>query len=283
MGTEERRGTAAESGLMDRLVDGIWEESTRLEAVLVVHAYTSLRHALARTLQYYGYRTFEASSREQALRLIREERPDVILLDRALGENDGIALAVELDHRTELGGIPVLAITSDRVPEETLRAHGFREALVMPVEQKDLLAAVDRALEPARRAARGLQLEPADEQCRLPLEDGLRAEHISLFFHFSATSRMELRAGSEMEIRTLSARLAALGIQPEIQLENGELLLRYEVTIAEALSLGSADPVDELAPSLCAAYPELTARPDALRRRLAELEAEYRRLQRMAS
>src|SRR5690606_4344358 len=170
----EERGDAPRSDL-DDLVDSIWEESTGLETVLVVHGYDSLREALARTLQHYGYRAEEAASREQALRVIRAERPALVLLDFALGEDDGAALALELSARPESRGIPVLALTSDVLPDEALRRYRFREALVMPIEQRDLLAALDRTLETARqRVAVNLHLEPADEQCRLPLEDRMR-------------------------------------------------------------------------------------------------------------
>lgn len=266
------------------MVDRIWEESTQLETVLVVHGYDSLREALARTLQYYGYRTVEISSREQALRAIRVERPGVVLLDLALGEHEGLLLASELASRPESRDIPVLALTSDVLAAETLGLHGLREALVMPVEQKDLLAALDRVLEPARRHAAGsLRLEISDEQCRLPLEDRLRAEHLSLFFRFPALTRVALLPENEVLIRRLSARLASLGLGAELQIEGGDLLLRYELSIADALSLEVADPAGDLVTSLCEPYPELATRPDALRRRIDELQAEYSRLQRMAS
>jgi CheY-like chemotaxis protein len=281
---QEERDSALSGYGVDELVEGIWEESTRLETVLVVHGYDSLREALARTLQHYGYRSLEASSREQALRLTRSERPAVILLDLALGDADGPALAAELAGRPESRGIPLLALTSDVLSDEARRRHGLREALVMPVEQKDLLAALDRALEPARRRASGnLRLEPSDEQCRLPLEDRLRSEHLSLFFRFPTSTRVELHPGSEMLVRGLSARLAALGVQPEVELDGGDLLLRYELSIADALSLESADSAAELFTALREAFPELAARPEALRRRIGELQSEYRRLQRLAS
>jgi CheY-like chemotaxis protein len=280
---QERDPTAAGMHL-DELVEGIWEESTRLETVLVVHGYDSLREALARTLQHYGYRASEAASREQALRVVRGDRPDLILLDLALGDNDGLALASELASRPESRGIPVLALTSDVLPPEALRLYGLREALVMPIEQRDLLASLDRALESARRRATGnLRLEPADEQCRLPLEDRLRSEHLSLFFRFPTSTRIELLPGTEIRIRSLSARLNELGVRPEVHVEGADLLLRYDLTIADALSLDSPDPTEDLFASLCESYPELATRPEALRRRIAELEAEYRRLQRLAS
>ncbi len=281
---QEERGFAAPRSHLDDLVDAIWEESTGLEKVLIVHGYDSLREALARTLQHYGYRALEAASREQALRVIRSERPALVLLDLALGEDDGPALALELGARPESRGIPVLALTSDVLPDEALHRFGFREVLVMPIEQRDLLAALDRALEPLRRRVAGnLRLEPADEQCRLPLEDHLRSEHLTLSFRFPASSRIPLHPGNEMLMRSVSSRLSALGIQPEVQMEAGELLLHYELTIADALVLEATDSAEELYASLCEAFPELGIRPRALRARIQELQAELQRLQRLAS
>ena len=54
---------------IDPMVDAIWEHSTRIETILVVHVYACLREALVRTLEHYGYRALEAANREQALRV----------------------------------------------------------------------------------------------------------------------------------------------------------------------------------------------------------------------
>ena len=214
------------------------------------------------------------------MRVARRERPDVVLVDLALGENDAPALAAMFAARPETWGMPVVALSSDVVSPEALRLHGFRDAVVMPVEQRDLLAALDRALDASRRRRReGLRLE----RCRLPLEDRLRSEHLSLFFRFATSTRIELRPANEPLILGVASRLEALGIHPDLRLEHGELVLQYEVTIADALSLGTVDPAEELFAALVQAFPELATRPDALRRRIGMLEAEFRHLQRMAS
>ena len=269
---------------LDPMVEAIWEESTRLETILVVHGYASLREALVRTLEHYGYRALEASSREQALRVSRREQPDLVLVELTLGENGGPVVAAMISAQPETRGIPVIALSSDVVPTELLRLHGFRDALVMPVEQRDLLGALDRALGPSRRRrAEGLRLDRSDEQCRLPLEDRLRCEHLSLFFRFATTSRVEIRPGNETLVHGITGRLAALGIQPGMSVENGDIVLSYELTIVDALCLDTPDPAEELFVALSHAFPELAARPEALRRRIGTLDAEFRRLQRLAS
>ena len=269
---------------LDPMVEAIWEESTRLETILVVHGYASLREALVRTLEHYGYRALEASSREQALRVSRREQPDLVLVELTLGENGGPVVAAMISAQPETRGIPVIALSSDVVSPELRRLHGFRDALVMPVEQRDLLGALDRALGPSRRRrAEGLRLDRSDEQCRLPLEDRLRCEHLSLFFRFATTSRVEIRPGNETLVHGITGRLAALGIQPGMSVENGDIVLSYELTIVDALCLDTPDPAEELFVALSHAFPELAARPEALRRRIGTLDAEFRRLQRLAS
>ena len=281
---DEMRGLDPADPPIDHLVHGIWEESTRLETVLVVHGYPSLREALVRTLEHYGYRAVEASTREQAIRVARRERIDLVLLDFDLGTADGPALAGEIASRAETRDVPVIALSSDTMAGGGPLLPPFQEVLAMPVEQKDLLAALDRSLEAARRRSRaGLLLEARDEQCRLPLEDRLRSEHLSLFFRYPVRTRIELLPANEGRIHDLSGQLAELAIHPEIRMEAGDLVLLYELSIADAFALGTRNPIEELFLSLVEAFPELGTRPDALRRRLTLLESEYRRLQRIAS
>lgn len=281
---DEERSLNPAGSRLDDLIQGIWEESTRLETVLVVHGYPSLREALVRTLEHYGYRTLQASTREQALRVARRERLDLVLLDFELGENERLPLTETLARQAATHEIPVLGLSSDIVPNDALEHYGLREVLVMPVEQKDLLAALDRALAFSRRQGRMVvRIEPGDEQCRLSLEDRLRSNHLSLFFRFPARRRIRPSPENGGLIEDLSAKLAALGILPEIRIKGGDLLLLYDATIADALALGLDEPVEELFLALVDAFPELAAEPDALRRRLATLEGEYRRLQRIAS
>lgn len=282
--SDKERSFGPAASRLDDLVQGVWEESTRLETVLVIHGYPSLREALARTLEHYGYRALEASTREQALRVARGEPIDVVLLDFALGDADGASLAAEIASQPESRDVPVIGLSSDVVVHDEGVPDVFRETLVMPVEQKDLLAALDRSLHTARRRARGtLRLEPMDEQCRLPLEDHLCSEHLSLFFRFPTRTRIELRPANETLIQDLSARLSELAIPRDIRMEGGDLILLYELTIADALALSAGAATDDLFLALVEAFPELATRSDALRQRLGDLEAEYRRLQRIAS
>lgn len=271
--------------LRDDLLELIWEEATALETVLVVHSHASLRGALARTLEQYGYRVLEAADGEAAVEAAREERPEVVVLDLALRDAAGRAIAMEIALHPATRRSAILALSSEVIPPETLRRCGIAEALLMPAEREELLAALDRALERSRRPVpEGPRLEPEEEQCRLELGDRLRSEHLTLRFRFPAHTRVELLPENEGWIRDFAARLERLGLGVEMRVEGPELVLSYTPSLADALALGyNAGVPDELAQALRAAFPELRAEGEALERRVRALEAEYQRLQRMAS
>lgn len=268
----------------DELLDALWREGSRLETILVVHSHDSLREALAWTLEHYGYRTVEAGSREEAVELARREQPALVLLDLARGRPAGAEIAADIAGDPSTRHIPILALSSDTASSEALGTWGIREALLMPVEQEELLAAIDRALEPGRRPAYPVLHEGEAWQCTLELGDRLRSEHLTLGFRFPASARIEILPANNELIRGFLRRLAELGIQTEIRVDGSELVLAYEVTIAEALVIGYNEVApDELFFALSDAFPELGREPEALRRRIARLEGEYRRVQRIAS
>lgn len=269
----------------DEILDALWLEGARLETLLVVHSYDSLRDALARTLEYYGYRVLEAGSRQEAVRIARQEHPDLVLLDLARGREGEPDIAMDIAGHPATRHIPILALSSDVVAAETLGMCGIREALLMPVEQSDLLAAIDRALEARRRP---LAVDPAldrelGSQCTLELGDRLRSEHLTLSFRFPASTRIEIFPANNELIRSFLGRLAGLGIQTEIRVDGPDLVLSYELSIADALSVGYNEVApDELFFALVDAFAELAWQPRALRHRIRHLEDEFRRLQRKA-
>jgi CheY-like chemotaxis protein/phosphoribosyl 1,2-cyclic phosphodiesterase len=76
-------------------------------------------------LRSEGLRLLTASDGEQALRIARQERPDLILIDWQMPERDGLSVcqAVRADPDPELREIPIVLITAQTGPENT--ATGF--------------------------------------------------------------------------------------------------------------------------------------------------------------
>jgi CheY-like chemotaxis protein/anti-sigma regulatory factor (Ser/Thr protein kinase) len=124
------------------------EEAPRLDGVrvLVVEDEADARHLLAAVLQKRGARVFMASSAVEALEMLEKERPDVLLSDIALQDQDGYELIRKV--RTlpaERGGrIPAAALTGYGRLEDRMRAlsAGFQLHAAKPVEPAELIAVV---------------------------------------------------------------------------------------------------------------------------------------------
>jgi len=97
------------------------------ELILIIEDHDKNRKLVRDVLQYYGYVTLEAEIAEDGLRLAREFRPALILMDIQLPDIDGIAAlrALRADPVTHL--IPVIAITASAMSEEQtkIREAGF--------------------------------------------------------------------------------------------------------------------------------------------------------------
>ena len=96
----------------------------------------------------YGYRTIEARSGEEALALVRSERPELVLMDIQLPGMDGVEALRELRRSGEFAGTPVVAVTAFVMEEDRERflAAGFDAYLEKPVDVRALRVCVDSYL-----------------------------------------------------------------------------------------------------------------------------------------
>ena len=97
-------------------------------------------------LRASGYRTLEASTAGQALRLATEHGPALVLMDIRLPDMDGreALRRLRMDHRT--ASIPVLAITAQAMKgdRERFKEAGFDGYLSKPLDIDELIATVAR-------------------------------------------------------------------------------------------------------------------------------------------
>src|SRR5207244_11114310 len=96
-----------------------------------------------------GYRTREAASAEEALVLVAEQLPDVILMDIRLPGMDGTAAARHLKDDVRTARIPVVALTSFAMKgdRERFLASGFDGYLEKPISVKEFPQQVRSYLE----------------------------------------------------------------------------------------------------------------------------------------
>ena len=96
-------------------------------------------------LRASGYRTLEATTGAQAVRLATEHRPALVLMDIRLPDMDGVEALRRLRLGAPTADIPVLAVTAQAMKgdRERFEAAGFDGYLSKPVDIDALLAAVE--------------------------------------------------------------------------------------------------------------------------------------------
>jgi PleD family two-component response regulator len=156
--------------------------------ILVADDSLVIRSVLRKQLQEHGHVVTEAVDGEDALRAIRDETPDVVLLDVEMPKMSGHAVLAELRSNPATAHIPVVfltarATTADVVEGLRLGAHDY---LRKPFEPAELLARVSAALRVKR------------------LQDELRIRNIEL----EASSRTDALTGLPNR-RHLQEQLAA--------------------------------------------------------------------------
>jgi two-component system, cell cycle response regulator DivK len=97
-------------------------------------------------LQASGFRTLEATTGEQAVELVLEHRPDLVLMDIQLPDIDGIEALDRLRADDRFESVPVLALTAQAMEgdRERFLAAGFDGYLSKPVDIADFVATVKR-------------------------------------------------------------------------------------------------------------------------------------------
>jgi DNA-binding response OmpR family regulator len=111
-------------------------------------------------LRRAGHTASVAGDTNEAERLIREEKPDLILMDVGLPDRDGYAFTRRLRERDDTRDIPILAVTSFATSADRALAldAGCTDYASKPVDRVLLLAQIQRLLD-ASEASKKLQQE----------------------------------------------------------------------------------------------------------------------------
>jgi len=106
-------------------------------------------------LEPWGCRVREAISFKDAEAALREERPDLVLLDLTLPDRGGDALCRLMKAGPALASIPVIMVSSSDRIEDVQRCidAGCDDYLSKPIQAEVLRAKVDRALGVAARGS----------------------------------------------------------------------------------------------------------------------------------
>ena len=153
---------------------------TREETLLVVDDTPANRYAEKRILEDAGFRVLEAGTGTEGLRLIREHRPALVVLDVKLPDMSGFEVVRRLRGDPETAAIQILHVSATYMRPED-RASGLEAGadgyLTSPIEPVVLVATVRALLRASRAERERLQLvralEKSEARARRLAESGL--------------------------------------------------------------------------------------------------------------
>lgn len=97
-------------------------------------------------LEAHGYNILQTKDGMEALRMAREHRPDLILMDIQLPEVSGLEVTKWLKEDDSLKSIPVVAVTAFAMKgdEEKIREGGCEAYIAKPISISNFLQTVER-------------------------------------------------------------------------------------------------------------------------------------------
>lgn len=118
-----------------------------MQKILVIDDDRDMRLLLSRYLQKHGYEVLEAVNGKNALEVLENTRPDLVLCDFKLGDTTGSVLIVEI--KKKYNDLPVIIITgySDiKIAVEVMKLGAF-DYIIKPLFPEEILLTIKRALQ----------------------------------------------------------------------------------------------------------------------------------------
>ena len=173
--------------------------------VLIVEDEPAIQELIAYNLEQAGHLALRADSAERALQMVRDELPDLVLLDWMLPGASGMEFARRLRADKRTRGVPIIMLTARSDEHDKLAGLdvGADDYVTKPFSPRELNARIKAVLR--RRAPQstndavevgGLRLDPVTHRVRgseQPIELG-PTEFRLLHFLMTHTERVHSRA-----------------------------------------------------------------------------------------
>lgn len=132
--------------------------------VLIVEDEPAQREVLAYNLEAEGFRVSRAENGEEALLLVAEDAPDLIVLDWMLPNVSGIEVCRQLKMRADTRKVPVIMLSARSEEVDKVRGleTGADDYVIKPYSVVELMARVRAQLRRTRPASVGGRLEYED-------------------------------------------------------------------------------------------------------------------------
>jgi two-component system, cell cycle response regulator DivK len=116
--------------------------------ILVIEDYSDTRQMISSLLRRNGYNVIEAEDGMEGLLKAGWQRPDLILMDLALPEMDGVEATRRIHGTPALADIPIIVLSAylNQAVERDVLAAGCVEMFPKPFDADSLLECIDVTL-----------------------------------------------------------------------------------------------------------------------------------------
>lgn len=143
--------------------------------ILIVEDDAALSELLEWNFSAEGFEVRKTGDGDEALVMVREELPDVIILDWMIEQTPGIEVCRQIRKRAESAKVPILMLTARAEEEDRIRGlkTGADDYVTKPFSPRELMARVEALLRRSRPALGGemlgvgdLELDPSSHRVR---------------------------------------------------------------------------------------------------------------------
>lgn len=122
--------------------------ATPTRTILVIEDYSDTRQLLSFLLRKNGYQVLEAEDGLEGFLKATGSRPDLIIMDLALPEMDGVEAARRIHETPKLSHIPIIALSAYLTPdvERAVFNAGCVEMFPKPFDSGSLLECIQVTL-----------------------------------------------------------------------------------------------------------------------------------------
>ncbi|HLA51404.1 MAG TPA: diguanylate cyclase, partial [Thermodesulfobacteriota bacterium] len=117
----------------------------QMDRVLIVDDDLMIKVMLEDILHAHGYQTYHASNGREAVRLVKEHTPEIILMDIIMPEMDGIAACKAIRSATTLPIRPSIIMVSNKSDKDAIieaLEKGADDFITKPVDNMELIARI---------------------------------------------------------------------------------------------------------------------------------------------
>ena len=179
-----------------------------MKTILIVDERADNRRVLIAILVHRGYRLIEAKSGAQALKIVRKQRPDLVIADVLMSEMDGYEFVRQVRLDSKIAHTAIVFYTASYIKKESwklAKACGVHHIIVKPAEAEEVFKIVEHVFARGGRQKRSVP-GPKFAREHLHLLTGKLAEKVHDLESLNTKLEAEVVERRRIAAELLSAR-----------------------------------------------------------------------------